>query len=911
MAISRRNLPGLTGTDLQTIGPYTVERKLVDARTGPVFLARNGEARPVLVKTITAPFGRDAEFRRRLRVDLDNIRRLAPSCLAAILDLDTGARPPYVVAEFIDAPTLAATVAGGAALSGPDTYRLAVGLATALAALHELEIFLGDLKPINVVLSGQGVRLVDFGLFRAMNAVSINNPGGPPSGIGTLAFITPEQALGQTATVASDVFTWGGMLLFAATGRPPFGAGTPRVLLQRAVYAEPDLSVFCPELRELVAAAMRKDPKRRPAAAELLEQLMAYPTRSEAEPAVEPTRRLALPAGAIETLVPVQTRRTVESETKPEVVGTSDLAAPAIGAIHGLEIVLETVTVLGTGPAAEITAVPPAAAVALGAVRTGAEPRMRPSSPGPSSPAPSSPAPSSPAPSSPGPSAALAGVPAPLPTAAARARASYVQEGTGNVSALSSPSSPRDHLDRGWLRRVLSIGVAVSVLVLSTVVIVDTLRERSAAATSREAARGAMRLLDREPDLAGQLAVSAYRMAPTSAAAEALVNASIRQIGPATGAIRDLLITPDGRYLIIVGDFGGSVWNIIGPGRVRYITDLPAVAAAMGDRSPLAAGVAPAAAVKGLLAVALIPASGPATGVRASTIMVTAGTDGVIRLWRLAQPGSTDDGDLQSAINTGQRVSLLAELRGHTGAVASVAVSGDGRTLASAGADRVVRLWDIGHPQNPRALADLPQPAEVTSLAFTPDGDSLAVGGVGHLSVWDVTAAGQPRRRAQLTAPATVRKLLVSPDGRWLAVASTSDGGSLTEIYGLDSPRGLHRLTAIASRPGQAGSIALSADGRVLAVSTPAGQVTLWDMRSPSRPVQRATLPVGTAPTATVFGPLGHEGVLAVVAGDAVRLWQLDLLAAEDEICARAEGRINREQWRTYLGHRHYDPPCD
>ncbi|WP_235948900.1 protein kinase domain-containing protein [Candidatus Frankia alpina] len=127
-----------------------------------MFLARNNLARPVLIKLITAPFGRDTEFRRRLRIDLDRLRRLAPFCLAAILDLDTLARPPYVVVEYIDASTLAASVEDDGPLRSADTARLAA----ALSVLHGEGIVFGDLKPTNVVLSGQGLRLVDFGLAR-------------------------------------------------------------------------------------------------------------------------------------------------------------------------------------------------------------------------------------------------------------------------------------------------------------------------------------------------------------------------------------------------------------------------------------------------------------------------------------------------------------------------------------------------------------------------------------------------------------------------------------------------------------------------------------------------------------------------------------------------------------------------
>ncbi|WP_248836436.1 serine/threonine-protein kinase [Frankia sp. AgKG'84/4] len=284
---------------------------VVDAGTGPVFLARNNREQPVLIKAVTAAFARDADFRRRLSADLDRLRELAPFCLATVLDVDVAASPPYVVVEYVDAPTLATSVAEEGPLSAADALRLALGLATSLAALHELDIVLSDLKPANVVLSGQGLRLVDFGLARALNAGLSDNSGTSAAGIGTLSFISPEQVLGRPATVASDIFTWGGVLLFAATGRPPFGQGSPRALLQRTLYSEPDLSVLAPDLRDLVAAAMRKDPKRRPDAAELLEHLLGeLPVGDPAPPgATHPPAAHALPKAVAAPPAPPAQRR--------------------------------------------------------------------------------------------------------------------------------------------------------------------------------------------------------------------------------------------------------------------------------------------------------------------------------------------------------------------------------------------------------------------------------------------------------------------------------------------------------------------------------------------------------------------------------------------------------------------------
>nr|MDT0665786.1 hypothetical protein [Micromonospora sp. DSM 115978] len=155
-------------------------------------------------------------------------------------------------------------------LPPPDAYRLAVGLATALAGLHSVPVTFGGLKPSNVVMSERGLRLLAFGTTRAAFVASSLRRRTNAGVLGTPAFIAPEQVLGQPAGPATDVFAWGAVVLFAATGRLPFGEGPTRLAVQRAVYTEPDLRGLDRPLRTLVRVAMRKDPGARITAAELV-----------------------------------------------------------------------------------------------------------------------------------------------------------------------------------------------------------------------------------------------------------------------------------------------------------------------------------------------------------------------------------------------------------------------------------------------------------------------------------------------------------------------------------------------------------------------------------------------------------------------------------------------------------------
>ncbi|TLF54925.1 serine/threonine protein kinase, partial [Nonomuraea sp. KC401] len=256
----------LTPDDPASLGGYRLAGRLGEGGQGVVYLAHSPSGLQVAVKLLGTG---DSETRARLAREIDALAGIASFCTARVLDVSTSGPRPYVVSEYVDGPSLSERVRDRGPLRGGDLERLAVGTATALAAIHAAGIVHRDFKPSNVLLGPDGPRVVDFGIARAEGAATMT------SGlIGTPAYLAPEQINGSPAAPASDVFAWAASMVFAATGTTPFGADTVPAVLHRVLYAEPDLSPLPPRLRGPIASCLSKDPARRPSAQQLMVSLV-------------------------------------------------------------------------------------------------------------------------------------------------------------------------------------------------------------------------------------------------------------------------------------------------------------------------------------------------------------------------------------------------------------------------------------------------------------------------------------------------------------------------------------------------------------------------------------------------------------------------------------------------------------
>ncbi|GAA1550079.1 hypothetical protein GCM10009678_36250 [Actinomadura kijaniata] len=252
------------------LGDYWLAGKIGSGGQGVVYEGYGPDGARVAVKALHGDYS--AAHRVLLAREVDAVRRVSQFCTARVLAVDLEHDPPYIVSEYVAGPTLQQAVETGGPYGPDELYRLAVGIATALTTIHRAGVVHRDLKPANVLLGPDGPRVIDFGVARH-DDMSQSTTGVK----GTPRYMAPEVFRGQGAGPAVDVWAWGATVLFAASGRPPFGGDMLAVLVGAVLDTEPDLSVLPDRLRPVVAAALAKDPGRRPGSSEVLLDLLGGP----------------------------------------------------------------------------------------------------------------------------------------------------------------------------------------------------------------------------------------------------------------------------------------------------------------------------------------------------------------------------------------------------------------------------------------------------------------------------------------------------------------------------------------------------------------------------------------------------------------------------------------------------------
>ncbi|MBO2455103.1 protein kinase [Actinomadura barringtoniae] len=255
------------------MGPYQVVRRLGAGGMGIVYLAAAPDDELVAVKVMNPEWASQPGFRERFQREVQAIGRVAPFCTAPVLDAAITDDAAYIVTEYVEGRTLWQTVKERGPLGGARLESVAVGTAVALTAVHRAGIIHRDLKPGNVILSPEGTRVIDFGVAKLAEAAPITGN----VAIGTPPFMSPEQARGLEVTPASDVFSWGSVVAFAATGRAPFGTTAAPEVFYRLVHEQPDLEGLPERLAPLVERSMDKDPGKRPSARDLIDELLGRP----------------------------------------------------------------------------------------------------------------------------------------------------------------------------------------------------------------------------------------------------------------------------------------------------------------------------------------------------------------------------------------------------------------------------------------------------------------------------------------------------------------------------------------------------------------------------------------------------------------------------------------------------------
>jgi serine/threonine protein kinase len=282
MIVSQPTVEPLRRWDPDRIGPYALLGRLGAGAMGQVYLGRSLAGRLVAVKTIKVDLAEEPGFRLRFAREVAAARRVSGVFTAAVIAADPEAEMPWLATAYVPAPSLSRLVRVCGPLPVPTVRWLAAGCAEALESIHLAGLVHRDLKPSNVLVAPDGPRVIDFGVARAAERIQLTVTRGA---VGTPAYMAPEQARdSQHASLASDVYSLGATLLFAATGHGPFQGETVMDVLVKLATEPPDLAGLPPELTSLVMACLERSPRMRPTSAALLAGLGSF-VEAAADPA--------------------------------------------------------------------------------------------------------------------------------------------------------------------------------------------------------------------------------------------------------------------------------------------------------------------------------------------------------------------------------------------------------------------------------------------------------------------------------------------------------------------------------------------------------------------------------------------------------------------------------------------------
>jgi serine/threonine protein kinase len=250
----------LLPNDPKEIGGIQILDRLGSGGAGIVYKGRDKDNEIVALKVLHAEFANNQTVRKRLEREADAMRSVKGNRTVKIRRIEIDVVQPFIVMDFAEGENLANYIANHGVLRGQALNDFALQLAEAIRDIHKAKVIHRDLKPTNVIIGPDGLKVVDFGISIISEVTGMTQTG---LMVGTVSWLSPEQILGKEITQKTDIFNYGLVLGFAATGKHPFGEGKPEAVMFRILNSDPELNNIKNELRLEILEYLDKNPHNR------------------------------------------------------------------------------------------------------------------------------------------------------------------------------------------------------------------------------------------------------------------------------------------------------------------------------------------------------------------------------------------------------------------------------------------------------------------------------------------------------------------------------------------------------------------------------------------------------------------------------------------------------------------------